>query len=241
MPPLKRQSVREQIKTVLLDRILSGEYGPGHRLRELELASEFGTSQGPVREALRELAAQRLIETEPNRGSHVRAVPAKELVEVYVARQAIEGMACELLPEDVHTPPGSPAMSALQDIAHRTFAAADAGDALAYTRADAEFHRTIVELSGNSVLLRLWDDLRMNVRNRALVQRVGPSTELLTYLADQHFGILAKLEAHDTAAAADALRAHLADVAHEIRRTTLGENLAPLIPGDTKTGAGVIN
>ncbi len=59
---LTRTMYREQIKDVLLERILNGAYEPGERIVETRVAREFGVSQGPVREALRQLEAQRLIE-----------------------------------------------------------------------------------------------------------------------------------------------------------------------------------
>src|SRR5438105_15193550 len=61
--PLTRTVLREQLKEQLLARILDGEYEPGERLVETQIAKEFGTSQAPVREALRDLEALRLVQT----------------------------------------------------------------------------------------------------------------------------------------------------------------------------------
>src|SRR4051794_22766572 len=82
--------LRDQIKEVLLARILEGEYAPGQRIVELQVASELGVSQAPVREALRELEALRFIRSEPHRGARVREVTARELAEVYPVRAALE-------------------------------------------------------------------------------------------------------------------------------------------------------
>ena len=70
-PPLRRQ-----LKEALLRRILGGHYRPGERLVELRIAAEFATSQGPVREALRELEATGLVTNVPRRGTYVAAVLA---------------------------------------------------------------------------------------------------------------------------------------------------------------------
>ena len=79
-------SVRDQVRRTLTERILAGHYKPGDRLVELTIARELGTSQGSVREALRELEASRLVESEPRRGTRVRVISLKELQDAYFAR-----------------------------------------------------------------------------------------------------------------------------------------------------------
>jgi DNA-binding GntR family transcriptional regulator len=73
-----RTVLREQIKDDLLERILRGELRPGERLVETRLARKPGTSQAPVREALRDLQLMRLVDSEPFRGARVRAVDDAE-------------------------------------------------------------------------------------------------------------------------------------------------------------------
>ncbi len=80
-----RTVLREQIKDILLERILRGEFEPGERLVETRLARELGTSQAPVREALRDLQLLRLVESEPFRGARVRAVDDERLLPVCIA------------------------------------------------------------------------------------------------------------------------------------------------------------
>ena len=87
---LSRSVLREQIKEVIIQRILDGTYAPGDRVVELALVQELGVSQAPVREALRDLEAMRFIESEPYRGARVRQVTHKELTETYPVRAALE-------------------------------------------------------------------------------------------------------------------------------------------------------
>ena len=91
-----RLLLREQVKEMILERILAGEYEPGERLVETRLAQELGTSQVPVREALRELEVLRFVESEPFRGARVRAVSRAEMVEIFPVRAAIEEVAVRL-------------------------------------------------------------------------------------------------------------------------------------------------
>src|SRR3954454_19133104 len=93
MTAIARTVLREQVKDVLLQRILSGEYRPGERLVETRIAQELGTSQAPVREALRDLELLRFVESEPFRGARVREVSEEELIEIYPVRAALEEIA----------------------------------------------------------------------------------------------------------------------------------------------------
>ena len=96
---IARTVLREQVKDVLLQRIVSGELEPGERLVETRIAQELGTSQAPVREALRDLELLRLVESEPFRGSRVRVFDEEEMIEVYPVRASLEELAARLAAE----------------------------------------------------------------------------------------------------------------------------------------------
>src|SRR5262249_33739473 len=83
---ITRVPLREQVKELVLERILDGSYAPGERLVETRIAQELGTSQAPVREALRDLEVLRFVESEPFRGARVREVSEEELAEIYPVR-----------------------------------------------------------------------------------------------------------------------------------------------------------
>src|SRR6476659_437965 len=89
----ERSVMREQIKELIIKRILEGTYQPGQRVVELQLVQELGVSQAPVREALRDLEAMRFIASEPYRGARVRKVSHKELTEPYPVLAALEELA----------------------------------------------------------------------------------------------------------------------------------------------------
>jgi len=90
---IRRTVLRDEVKSVLLKRILSGFYAPGDRLVEIRIAQELGVSQAPVREALRDLESVRFVESAPFRGARVRQVRDAELIEVYPIRGALEEVA----------------------------------------------------------------------------------------------------------------------------------------------------
>ena len=93
---LERTVMREQIKELIIQRILEGTYKPGERIVELQLVNELGVSQAPVREALRDLEAMRFIETEPYKGARVRAVSRDELAQSYPVRAVLEELAGQM-------------------------------------------------------------------------------------------------------------------------------------------------
>src|SRR6188768_1357562 len=144
---IPRTVLREQVKDVLLERILRGDLEPGERLVETRLARELGTSQAPVREALRDLELLRLVESEPFRGARVRAVDDSQLLSVFPVRAVLEELAAAEAARNL-----DPLDSELDSMRE----AAEASDWRAQITHDLAFHRTMVELAGNEPLLQSW-------------------------------------------------------------------------------------
>jgi len=178
--PLVRESTSARLKTLILERIIDGRYPPGHRLKELEIAREFNTSQAPVREAFRELEATGVIETEPHRGSRVRTVSERELGEAYQVRAVLEQLAGELAAGRFS---GKEAL--LQRQADKVRRAYEKGTMEEYARHDLAFHRMIVAAAGNQVLLENWDALHFDIRTRLLLGRPAPSLQSTLDLHDE--------------------------------------------------------
>ena len=196
-----RAVFREQIKDVLMQRIVDGEYGPGERIVELRIAEEFGVSQAPVREALRELESLRLVESEPFRGARVRAVRADEIAESYPVRAALEELAAKLAAERL-----AGAAAPLQAGIDAMRAAAVDGDLRAFVRHDVAFHRVFVEASANLTLVEVWQSLHVDLRTRfTLIQRL----EDLAEVAESHVPIMRALDAGDAERAGRVVREHI--------------------------------
>jgi DNA-binding GntR family transcriptional regulator len=193
--------LREQVKELILERILNGTYEPGERLVETRIAAELGTSQAPVREALRDLEILRFVESEPFRGARVREVLLEELIEIYPVRAAIEDVAAReaatRLDGDIEN------LEAEIDAMH---AAADAHDLHAQVEHDVAFHRLIVEASGNSILLETWLSLGIGPRTIVTALRTGLDGH---EIAERHRPVLEALRARDPEAAGAAIRRHV--------------------------------
>lgn len=162
----ENESLSEKVKRTLVDRVVDGTYPPGTRLVELQLAKEFGVSQAPVREALRELSSTRLVENIPRRGTFVRSASQEDLVEIYTVRLALEGTAAAAAYPALHADP-APLREALAGM--RTAAAQD--DAHGIAKYSTEFHRAVVAATGNRLMLEIWDSLFVEARTMATVVR----------------------------------------------------------------------
>ena len=198
---LNRTALSEQLKEILLKRILSGEYKAGDRLVEMQIAQEFEISQAPVREALRELETLGFVESAPYRGTHVRAVTRAELTEIYPVRAALEEVAARLAAERL-----AGNVKALEVELAAMHAAAEKGDLDEQVQHDVEFHRLIVEASGNRVLQDVWRSLRIEARTLISVLKTDIGGH---EIAELHRPVLEALAKGDAERAGLLLRQHV--------------------------------
>jgi DNA-binding GntR family transcriptional regulator len=197
-----RLVLSDQVKEVILQRIFSGEYPPGQRLVETQLAQELGTSHGPVREALRRLEALSLVQYEPFKGASVRAFTRQELVEIYPVRAGLEETAARLA---VRNLTDSSIESLQSELDAMRQAAAD-GDLHREVQHDVRFHHALVEAAGNRVLLDVWQSLGIELRTAITFIASHMS---LRDLADRHQVVLDELLTRDPDRAGLAARQHV--------------------------------
>jgi len=209
---IARTVLREQVKDVLLGRILRGELEPGERLVETRLARELGTSQAPVREALRDLELLRLVESEPFRGARVRAVDDSRLLPVFPVRAVLEELAAAEAARNPDRDLGG--LDREVEAMRQAAAAADWSTQIVH---DLAFHRTMVELAGNEPLLQSW-----------LVLGIEVSTAFATYhtiwdqaeLAEFHVPIAEAIRAGDSRKAGAEARRHVRRTERVVRQRT---------------------
>jgi DNA-binding GntR family transcriptional regulator len=150
------QTRTEKLAGQISNAILSGEFVPGSRLDEQQLAQRFGVSRTPVREALRQLATSGLIDLRPRRGALVAAVTPEDLETMFAAMGEMEA-ACARLAAIRMTPLERRRLQALQE----TMAAlVRSGDPDAYADANQTFHLTLYAGAHNSVLADFTAGLR---------------------------------------------------------------------------------
>ncbi len=202
---IERSVLAEQVKDRLLQDILGGRYAPHSRIVETRVARELGTSQAPVREALRGLEALGVVEILPFRGARVRRPTAHELLEAYAVRSELESLGARLA-VPLMTDTDIDGLVALADEMQR---AADEGDRHGVAVADASFHGRIVELARNRTLARVWRSLEPF--SRTYITLVAPGADA-HWTADLHLSIVDALRERDPEAVVGALRHHFDDV-----------------------------
>jgi DNA-binding GntR family transcriptional regulator len=216
--PFARVILREQVRDLILTRVMSGFYAPGERLVETRIAQELGISQAPLREALRDLEQLGCVVHEPFRGCSVRELSIADLLEAFPVRSALEGVAARLAADRITDEELAQLAALIEDMR----AGAAAGDTVAESAADSAFHATIVDVARNGVLSRQWQQLQPHART--FISLTLPASDRGP-VADRHVPILDALRRRDPAAAAQAMHDHLSEVAQ--RLAPLAKNEPP--------------
>jgi DNA-binding GntR family transcriptional regulator len=201
MAGVARTVLREQVKELLIGRIIRGELAPGAALVETRIAQELGTSQAPVREALRDLALLRLVEAEPFRSARVRRFSQQDVLDIYGVRAALDDLAarraCSEFAGDV---------SLLEAELDSMREAARSGDRARLILHDLAFHRQVLASAGNPALTQCWATLGVEAMLTMTIYR--PMTDPLA-VAESHVGIVEAMRSGKPAAAGREARRHV--------------------------------
>lgn len=203
--PVEREVLSSQVKDRILTWIVQGDLPPGSRLVETRLAQQLGTSQAPIREALRDLATLGFIETQPYKGSWVRKPTKRELIEAVEVRAELEGLAARL----AAVRRTDKCVAELEELLAAMAEAADRGDAHEQARNNTQFHARIIEATENETLQRHWSMLEPFGRTYITASAEGID---LHYLGNRHRGILDAIRDQDPDLAAERARVHAAEV-----------------------------
>jgi DNA-binding GntR family transcriptional regulator len=198
--------------------ILDGEFPPGTHLQQDELCARFGVSRTPIREALRKLQAQHLVDLVPNKGATVRVPGRSELNDGYALRAELEGYASELAAATVgptELADLDAAQVAMEDAVARLEAGSLSRDEEAsfnsrITGANERFHGVIHRAAGNERLLRILVDLQSFFPKDYVWRAIHSADEARALSIDEHQAIRTALEAHDGPAARKAMSDHIA-------------------------------
>jgi DNA-binding GntR family transcriptional regulator len=207
----------ELVYRQLKDQIVSGDLAPGSRLIELGIAADFGVSRTPVREALKRLAAENLVLADPSRGMIVHAPDAGEIEDVFVVRQALDGLAARLAAHRI-TPTELSRLRVIVDTMREAIAS---GRREQIIIANQRFHDVIYSAAGNEALARVASDLRDFVRRFTTLPFASP--DRVEHVLAEHEAVLDALQRHDPEAAQAASNAHLEAAREYLVRLDLKE------------------
>jgi DNA-binding GntR family transcriptional regulator len=206
MNPLQRpETLTEAVAKHIRDAIVRGEFAPGSALPEIRLADQLGTSRGTVREALRTLEDQGLVDVLPHKGSFVSQVTKRKAQELYSLRAVLEAFAVRLAVEK-----GAFAGEAGQALEARMAhleAVAGGSDPMVTIEAERALHREIWSRCDHELLLELMATLQLQTRRLLLYNKVfrsPPEEEIAT-----HRDLVAAILSGEPAQAEAAVREHI--------------------------------
>lgn len=195
--PLQGQSAYER----LCEEIRSGALKPGARLLETEIAERLNISRTPVREAIRRLESEGLVDHLPRTGAVVRTLDYPEIMELYEMRTVLEGTAARLAARAASPVELEELKSINAEMAGAT------GDGKALVRLNRQFHARLMDAARNRFLLRSAETVEKTLL--ILGRSSMESPERAREAVEEHGAVLAALEARDGEAAERAMRRHL--------------------------------
>lgn len=212
------ESAGGRVTNSLRQRVLNGELKPASPLSQSRIATEYGVSRIPVRDALQVLAGEGLVDLRPS-GAVVRKLSIAELQELYELRGAVEPMLTRLAVPSVGRAETAK-MDMLADEMESNPTPAD------WLSSNATFHRLVYSCADRPRSIALVDQLR-RLTDRYLYLHVGVFGDM-DHLHEEHRRILAAVRAGDAAEAAELTRLHLATAHEFILRFLLAHELMPL-------------
>ena len=217
LPRLRPRVLRQDVLDAIRTGILAGEIQPGTHLLEADMAERMGVSRAPVREAIRQLEQEGLVEFFPHRGAVVVGVPEDEIDAIYELRALIEqkaiARACARVAEED--------LRQLQGYIDRMENALRARDVGEIAEQDLRFHGHIVELSGFELLRHIWRSLDGLVRVRSYQALDRPGRVAKYFMKgsiESHSVLLEALRDRDAERAAAAVREHILEVPARMHR-----------------------
>ena len=197
----RRVPLRDQVRDALQERIAQGVLRPGSRIFEQEIAAEFGVSRVPVREAIRMLQSEGLVDVLPaRRGVFVRSLDRRQVEELFDVREALEVLAAKLAAERA----SSETVDRMGELAVRARRSLQEGDLEAMANANADFHDQLVLLSGNELLASMLEPLHGRL---AWLFRLNLEPERV---CGEHEELHAAIAAGDVERAQEVARQHVA-------------------------------
>jgi DNA-binding GntR family transcriptional regulator len=211
LPRIKPRILRQEVLGALRTAILANTIPAGSRLLEAEVAQRMGVSRAPVREAIRHLEQEGLVEFFPHRGAVVVGLPEREIDAIYELRAIIEGRATA----DIAGKASPEQLQQLEGLIEEMREVLPSRDVEAIAEIDLRFHGLIVEWSGLTLLRHIWSSLDglVRVRSYQALDRPGKAARyFLANAAGSHVALIEALKSGDPVLAAKAARDHVIEV-----------------------------
>lgn len=197
--------LRDVVFNTLRQAILKGEMEPGERLMEITLANKLGVSRTPIREAIRKLELEGLVNMIPRKGAVVASISEKDMRDVLEVRITLEELAVELAIKNMEEED----IDLLRKAGLAFEKAVISHDIVAIVDADVEFHDIIYNKTNNNRLIQIINNLREQMYRYRLEYVKDARTHSI--LINEHNDIIECLKRKDVEAAKEAVREHISN------------------------------
>lgn len=200
---IPRAALHEQVALQLRQMLVEGQITPGAKLNERELSEELHVSRTPLREAIKMLAAEGLVELLPNRGAIALHLNRDDVLNTFEVMAGLEGQSGELAAQRIT----EAELNNIKALHYEMLAAYTRQDLSTYYRLNSEIHRAINAAAKNPVLTATYN--QVNARLQALRFRSNQDGEKWARAVQEHDAMVAALEARDSVAMREVLLTHL--------------------------------
>lgn len=196
--------LRDVVFNTLRDAILTGKLVPGERLMENQLAEKLGVSRTPVREALRMLELENLVELVPRKGAQVLDMSEKDIINILEVRSALEGLATSVACKKM----SKEDLQQLKNMEVDFEKAVADNDVEHFVDIDEDFHDLIFAATENDKLINIFRNLRIQLYRYRMAQAKNNETSMSTIVA-HHRSIIRAIENHDGEEGASIAQGHI--------------------------------
>ena len=195
--------LREVIFNTLREAIIVGELKPGERLMEVQLADKMGVSRTPVREAIRKLELEGLVEMLPRKGAHVADLSVKDIMDVLEVRSTLDGLASYLSAQRIT----DEETKELKHVLNQFVNYVEKDNLQGSIKKDVEFHDIIYRSSRNDKLIQITNNLREQVQRFRVIYMKDYSSS--RELIQEHMDIYEAISGRDCTAAMSIAHRHI--------------------------------
>lgn len=219
--PIARASLHDELVARLRDLIVEGELAPGSRVPERALCERFAVSRTPLREALKVLASEGLLNLLPNRGAVVARLTPDDLDEMFPVMGALEALSGELACARIT----DEQIAEIRALHYQMVLHYARRELPQYFRLNQRIHELIMDAAGNSTLTRMYGSLAGRIRRARYVANMTRTR--WDQAVEEHEAILDALSHRDSARLSRILRLHLQNKCETVKESLLMEDAAP--------------
>lgn len=210
-PRITRRTLHDEVLERLRDMIIEGRLEPGQRINEGQVGALLGVSRTPLREAIKTLASEGLVEILPAKGAVVRKFSAQDLYQVLEVLKALEQLggriACEQAPDTT--------IEAVHALHRRMLELYATRERLEYFKFNQAIHTAMVAASGNQVLVEMHGTLQSRIKRLRFIGNEGP--EKWAGAVAEHEEMMAALLKRDADALSEAIGKHMESTLRRVR------------------------